>query len=119
MNQIERMLERVRKIQAGESVTAQPSSSPTTTEKFIDEHHWPLMVLSYVWALPWVAAGLLLCASIVGFPLGMLAFAIGGWPLSVVQKRAAERTSEWEQEDRPMPNSSTPPWLMEDEEPDA
>jgi hypothetical protein len=53
--------------------------------------------------------------TLIGIPLGILAWLIGGAPLAYTQKKHLERRRAWLNRDRPMPNDATPPWLLEDE----
>jgi uncharacterized membrane protein YccF (DUF307 family) len=77
------------------------------------------MVGAYLWGIPWAIAGIAMCLTILGSPIGLLCFVIAGKPLELVQKTHLERMRAWKDRDRPMPNSAMPPWLSEEGEPDA
>lgn len=48
--------------------------------------------VAFLVGLPFAAAGLVACATIIGWPLGMLLFAVSGYPLQRVVKTNIERT---------------------------
>jgi hypothetical protein len=73
--------------------------------------------------MPLAAAGLMLCATIVFSPIGVLFLVMSGVPLAMLQTNHLRRKREWSQRDRPLPNDAVPPWYMtetiDELEPDA
>jgi hypothetical protein len=82
-------------------------------DKFVDKGYGKRIVGCYAVGVPLVAAGLVLCATIVLSPVGFLLIIASGIPLYLVQKTHLRRRQEWENRDHPMPGQGAPPWLMD------
>ena len=91
------------------------------SNRFRDTGYKTKWVLCLLWGMPWAAAGLLLFATIVFAPVGLLAFTVAGLPLSRVEINHMRRKAAWENRDRPMSTTNEMPWILEFEsdEPDA
>jgi hypothetical protein len=53
-----------------------------------------------LWGVPWVAVGILLCASIIGIPLGVLCIGIGAAPYTRIEKKRIAQQVAWYNRDR-------------------
>jgi hypothetical protein len=85
-------------------------------ERFKDPNYALKIAAAYLWGIPWAAVGVLLCLTIVLSPVGLLCFAIAGWPLSYVQAKHLERKRAWTKRDRPLPNDEPKPWELTETE---
>jgi uncharacterized membrane protein YccF (DUF307 family) len=54
------------------------------------------IVLAYLWGIPWALLGCLLCVTVIGIPLGMVCFAIAGYPLGRIQRTAVLKHVDYE-----------------------
>jgi hypothetical protein len=52
------------------------------------------------WSIPWVAVGILLCASLIGIPLGILFIGIGCSPYAYLANRRISQLVTWDHRDR-------------------
>lgn len=71
---------------------------------------------SILWGVAFAAAGILLCASIVGIIPGILCLILCGAPLAYLFNRSVNQYSEraWAEKKRskPMPNDEEKPWML-------
>jgi uncharacterized membrane protein YccF (DUF307 family) len=69
------------------------------------------IVLAIAWGVPWAAAGIVCCVTILGIPIGLLCFGIAGYPLSRVVKTQVRKHEEYINRDRPMETDEDEPWI--------
>jgi uncharacterized membrane protein YccF (DUF307 family) len=62
--------------------------------------------------MPFTLAGIVLCLSIVGIPLGVPLLMVSGAPLAYLHKRRSQEISAWRARERAMPNQEVKPWEM-------
>jgi len=62
--------------------------------------------------MPFMLAGILLCATIVGIPVGLALIGLSGSLLAWVNHRRVAKMQEWHSRCRPMDNEEVPPWVM-------
>jgi hypothetical protein len=62
---------------------------------------------------PFVVAGLLVCATLIGMPIGLGLLALSALPLFWVEKGYMRRMEAWQKNEQPT-HDETPPWLLEE-----
>jgi hypothetical protein len=88
------------------------------SDRFFDLHYIAVLPFCVAWGLPWTAAGIALCLSIIGLPVGLLCLGIGAYPWFRAEKGHLARKDKWINRDRPLfsDDERQRPWDMNIEE---
>jgi fatty acid desaturase len=89
------------------------------TDHYSDPAYGAKYLACLLLGMPFTAAGILLIATIVWIWIGIPVLILGGVPLYILEQRHARRKREWENEDKPLETTATPPWLLDENDADA
>lgn len=68
------------------------------------------LAAAFIWAIPFVAVGLVIAITVVGIPITILLFWIGCYPLFSVIQKHMKAVHNWNYRDRPLPSDQRKPW---------
>ena len=82
-----------------------PPKKPMSTTGFVVQATAAAML-----GFPFAAAGLFLCATVIGIVPGIGLIIAAGMPLGYVMRKRSQELVAWKFRDQPMPNDMPKPW---------